>query len=326
MPEPYILVRSLGRKCGMAEYAGFLADRLPGILVGTVQDLPLQRERLGVVIVQVEVGLYNLDLGEIIWELWAARQRGYIVIADYASEPDFCIGWSKEITKHAILGPKYLEPDSFLLPLIRCDPPIEPDPGPPNELRLGTFGFASPVKKHHEVALLATRLGIKSTVISTMPNPWPGFNEGPHRGVPARALEEIRAVARQFPNNVDLIDYGYLTIPEVHRELRRCSHLVSAMDNLTGNWGPSGSLRTMATAGRPLIALRSQRAAEVDATLIDSLDEVTIEFLESHKSSPQLAKIGDGLWAYRDLMRWVETSIDCGKPIFNLNGGMHVRG
>src|SRR3990167_11345429 len=118
MSEPFILVRSLGRKCGMAEYSGFLADRLPGRLISTVQELPLQRERLGVAIVQVEVGLYNLDLGEIVWELWAARNRGYTVIADYASERDFCAGWSQEIAKQCILGPKYPEPDSFLLPLI----------------------------------------------------------------------------------------------------------------------------------------------------------------------------------------------------------------
>ncbi|KKK98282.1 hypothetical protein LCGC14_2644330, partial [marine sediment metagenome] len=62
----------------MAEYSGFLSERLPGRLVGSVTELPLQRDRAGIVIIQVEVGLYNLDLYEILWELWAARNRGYI--------------------------------------------------------------------------------------------------------------------------------------------------------------------------------------------------------------------------------------------------------
>ena len=325
MSEPYILIRSLGRKCGMAEYSGFLSERLPGRLVGSVTELPLQRDRAGIVIIQVEVGLYNLDLYEILWELWAARNRGYIVVADYASEPDMCKGWSQEIAKHAILGPKYWEPGSFVLPLIRCNPLTEPDSGPPEELKLGTFGFASPVKKHHEIAQLALRLGIKAMIISTMPDPWPGFNEGPHRGVPLLALDEIREVARDHPDSIELVDNGYLTIPEVQKRLRECTHLVSAMDNLTANWGPSGSLRTMATVGRPLIALNSQRASEVDATLVDSLDEITSDFLEKNRAAPNVEKIGDGLWAYKNLIQWIDTAIFYNKQIINPNGGLlHV--
>src|SRR3972149_6625797 len=216
MSEPYILVRSLGRKCGMAEYSGFLADRLPGRLIGTVQELPLQRERIGVVIVQVEVGLYNLDLGEIIWELVAARNRGYIVIADYASEPDMCKGWSQEIAKYAILGPKYYEENSFCLPLIRCNPLDELDEGPPEELRLGTFGFASPVKRHENVVHLALHLGIKATVITSMPNPTDSYPRTEQMII----LSRIRAMAQKYPDQVELISDEYLTIPEGHRELR----------------------------------------------------------------------------------------------------------
>ncbi|KKL60632.1 hypothetical protein LCGC14_2203390, partial [marine sediment metagenome] len=262
---------------------------------------------------------------EILWELWAAGNRGYIVIADYASEPDMCEGWSREITKHAILGPKYWESGSFLLPLIRCNPPSETDVGPPEELKIGTFGFASPVKRHHEIAQLALRLGIKALIISTMPNPWPGFNEGPHQGVPSRALDEIRIVAGANPDSIELVDNGYLTIPEVQKKLQECTHLVSAMDNLTANWGPSGSLRTMATVGRPLIALNSQRAAEVDATLVSSLDEITLDFLKKSNVAPSIDKIGDGLWAYKNLIKWIDTAILYNKQIISQSGGLlHV--
>jgi len=320
MSEPYILIRSLGRKCGMAEYAGFLAERLPGKLVGSVLDLPLQRGEPGIVIVQVEVGLYNLDLGEIIWELTAARARGYVVIADYASEPDSCQGWSQEIAKHAILGPKYTEPNSFLLPLVRCNPLSEPDLGPPDELRIGTFGFSSPVKKNEKVIALALRLGIKATIISTMPDPYPDFNESPHIITPMAALYETNRAAAGHPE-IEVIAHGYLSVPDVQRKLRQCSHLVSAMDNLTANWGPSGSLRTMATVGRPLIALKSQRAAEVDAILVDSLDDITVDFLEQHRTPPDVNKIGDGLWAYKNLIRWIQVGFQHNKMFLNLDGG-----
>lgn len=327
MSEPYILVRSLGRKCGMAEYAGVLAERLPGKLVGSVTDLPLQRDRTGIVIVQVEVGLYNSDLYEILWEIWAARRRGYLVIADYASEPPACRGWSQEIAKYSILGPKYWEPNSVCLPLMRGNPLAEQDAGPPSEIKLGTFGFASPVKKHGEVARLAIRLGVKAMIISTMPNPWPGFEEGPHRQAPLDALNEIQQIAELYPDRIELVDNGYLTTPEVQTKLRECTHLVSAMDNLTPNWGPSGSLRTMATVGRPLIALNSQRAAEVGATLVQSLDEITLDFLQQNRTSPDVEKIGDGLWAYKNLLRWINIAIFHKRQIIDSDGGLlHVRG
>ncbi len=327
MSEPYILVRSLGRKCGMAEYAGFLAERLPGKLVGSVTDLPIQRDRAGIVIVQVEVGLYNFDLYEILWEMWAARHRGYLVVADYASEPNECRGWSREIAKYSILGPKYWELNSVCLPLVRCNPLSEQDAGPPSEIKLGTFGFASPVKKHEEIARLAIRLGVKALIISTVPNLWPGFEEGPHRQVPLDALNEIRQMAELYPDRIELIDSGYLTIPEVQTKLRECTHLVSAMDNLTPNWGPSGSLRTMATVGRPLIALNSQRAAEVDATLVTNFDEITLDFLQQNRIAPNIEKIGDGLWAYENLLRWINIAIFHKRQLINSSGGLlHVSG
>jgi hypothetical protein len=110
-PNIYVLVRSLGRKCGMAEYAGFVADRLGGKLISSPKELP-EGGNPAIVLVQLEFGLYNGNLSEMINEVMAIEAKGHIAVGDYASEPTEARGWSQILTNYCLMGPKYPEPNS----------------------------------------------------------------------------------------------------------------------------------------------------------------------------------------------------------------------
>ena len=307
MVDIYVIVRSLGKKCGMAEYAGFVADRLGGKLISSAMELPEANGNPAVVFAQLEYGIYGDSVESMVAELVEIQRRGHIAVGDYASEPDVYKGISDILKNYCILGPKYWEPGTYLLPLIRCALPEEPDPGPPDHIHLGSFGFTSPLKHHDEVAHLAIRLGVPCTIISTVPH----FGQSSEE----RELQKLLDLAASYPK-LNVIWERYLTIPEVQKELRKCSHLISAHEDIAANWGPSGSLRTMATVGRPLIACRSRRAAEVGAILVDNLSEITIDFLELHRSSNLVAN--DNLWAYVNLVKWLTLSIEAQQPIKSL--------
>ena len=307
MTEVYVLVRSLGKRCGMAEYAGFVADRLGGKLIRSAVELPEANGSPAIVFAQLEYGIYGDKIEEMVAELVEIQRRGHIAVGDYASEPDVYRGGSEILKNYCILGPKYWEPDTYLLPLIRCALLEEPDLGPPDHIHLGSFGFTSPLKHHDDVANLAIRLGVPCTIIATVPY----FGQSSEE----RELQKLLDLASSYPG-LEVIWERYLTIPEVQRELRKCSHLISAHEDIASNWGPSGSLRTMSTVGRPLIACRSRRAAEVGAILVNNLSEVTIDFLEMH-CSPNPA-INDNLWAYTNLVKWLTLSIEAHRPIKSL--------
>jgi len=314
MTDIYVLVRSLGRKCGMAEYAGFVAARLGGQLISSPKDLPEASGSPAIVLIQLEFGLYNGSLSEMINEVMAVEAKGHIAVGDYASEPTEANGWSQVLTNYCLMGPKYPEPNSFCLPLLRCDPLMEPDRGPPESIHLGTFGFAAPAKRHEEVIKLAIRLGVPATIISTVPNPWPGFEGSPIEQVPTSCLRLYQSLAEGH-SNIKILHEEYYSTEEVHRILRGCSHLIGAMADMTANWGPSGSLRTMATVGRPFICTRSLRAQEVGAVIVETLDEVDISFLNQIKLPPDINQIGDGIAEYTELIQSLSKSVEEGSPI-----------
>jgi hypothetical protein len=114
---------------------------------------------------------------------------------------------------------------------------------------------------------------------------------------------------------IKILHEEYYSTADVHRILRGCSHLIGAMADMTNNWGPSGSLRTMATVGRPLICSRSLRASEVGAVLVESIDDITEELLEETKLPPDINRIGDGIVEYRKLIDILQQSIANGNPI-----------
>ena len=315
MPKDiYVLVRSLGRKCGMAEYAGWVARRLGGELISSPEDLPPANGKPAIVLIQLEFGLYNRSLSEMINEVRAVEAMGHIAVGDYASEPTEARGWSQILTNYCLMGPKYPEPNSYCLPLMRCDPLDEPDPGPDDEIRLGSFGFAAPAKGHEEIIQLAINLDVPATLITTVPNPWKGFEGSPIEQVPASCLRHYLQLAEGHPN-IEILHENYYSTQEVQRTLRRCSHLIGGMADMSANWGPSGSLRTMATVGRPLICKRSLRASEVDAYLVDRIEDITIDLLRRVTASPELSKIGDGITEYQSLVEVLRASIANGKPI-----------
>lgn len=279
-PGIAILCRSLGRRCGIAEYAKLLAQRLGGVPVASVADAPPDTD---VVFVQYEPALYP-RVSDIIDEVDSISPFAIAVVDAHNIFPDV----AAELRWHALVGTKRnLYPGTLRLSL--CLPVLEATEDEPAQgLRLGSFGFAFPAKRYEMIIALAQRLGIGATILAAHNDATPGLSE-----LSASYLAHLKDLAG---DDIEVID-DFLPPEEVIQQLRRCSHLVSCMDD---NAAQSASLRTMAASGRPLISLPTEPAREVGAILVDNLDSITLEFLEGCRQLPQPY---DGIADYHSLLQ-----------------------
>ncbi|KKM03229.1 hypothetical protein LCGC14_1776510 [marine sediment metagenome] len=284
-----VLSRSLGRQCGISEYAICLADRLEGVVVKQVKDVPVSASP---VFIQYEPSLYSgvMDLLEEITHI-----EGVPVIDVHTEIPANMVPILVEALQHrtAVVavkrGPR---PDTWFLPHISYAPVGIPSP-PPDAIHLGSFGFALPNKRYEHLIELAMRLRVPLTILAAVADATPGI----------KALSEgyIDYLRMQIHSREDInIISSFLTHEQIVEKLRECSHLFCTMENLDRT---SGSMRLMALAGRPIISLPCVGADEVGAVTIRDLDLVTIPFLEQ---SHPLPLFSDGLEEYLDLISHLE--------------------
>lgn len=274
-----LICRSWGRRCGVAEYSAFLADRLGATIVASTADLPLDTD---VALIQYEPGYYS-GVDDLIRELRLIRPSVIPVIDAHYILPEA----AAELLWHAIVGVKRgFYPGTVRLSHIQQLPVIDQDEEP-KELRLGSFGFAFPAKRYELVIALAKRLGIGATILASHNNATDGQG-----ALSSAYLAELKRLAT---DKIEVID-EFLPVEEVVQRLSRCSHLISCMED---NGAQSGSLRIMAAAGRPLISLRSTQAEDVSALLVDSLDEITLDFLKRSRKAPEPY---DGIHDYNSLL------------------------
>jgi len=276
-----ILCRSLGRRCGIAEYAELLAQRLGAVAVSSVDDLPPDTD---IVFVQYEPVFYE-GPADAIAEVASISPSTIVVLDAHIIFPDV----AAELRWHAIVATKrdFFYPGAVSLSL--CLPmPVPTDDEPVQGIRLGSFGFAFPHKRYELVIALAQRLGVGATILAPHNNATPDISE-----ISSSYLAYLKSLAG---GDIEIID-DFLPMAEVIRQLRRCSHLVSCMDD---NSGQSASLRAMAIARRPLISVRTEPAREVGAVLVDNLDAITPEFLEGCSQLPQPY---DGIADYNSLLQ-----------------------
>jgi len=284
-----VLSRSLGRQCGISEYAVCLAERLEGIAVGRVEDVPVSANP---VFIQYEPSLYSgvIDLLNEISQI-----EGIPVIDIHTEIPADIVPVLVAALQHrtAVVavkrGPR---PDTWFLPHISYSPVGVPT-SPPKEIYLGSFGFALPNKRYEHLIELAIRLKVPLTILAAVADATPGI----------KALSEgyIDYLRMQTHSREDInIVSSFLTHEQIIEELRKCSHLFSTMENLDRI---SGSMRMMALAGRPVISLPCVGANEIGAVKIRSLSEVTLSFLEKPHPLPSFP---DGLKEYYELIKHLE--------------------
>jgi glycosyltransferase involved in cell wall biosynthesis len=280
LSEIAIVSRSLGRRCGVAEYAAELADRLGAVVVPSAADVPAGTE---IALIQYESTLY-LNTADTLREIRSLPAGTVPVLDAHYMKP----GELEALRWEAIVGVKRsFQPGTVRLRLSHAPLSSKKRAKAPSEIVLGSFGFALPQKRYEDIIALARRLGVKATILAA-----PNDSTDETARLSADYLQKLRELAG---DDVELID-DFLPMAEVVARLQGCSHLISCMvDNLS----QSASLRQMADVGRPLISVDSHQATEVGAVVVDSLDDITIEFL---KKTKQLPSSPDGFPDYEALI------------------------
>lgn len=290
-----VLCRSLGLRCGIGEYAAVLAQRLGGTAVSSVADLPADAD---IVFIQYEPTLYQ-GTADIIREIGVIGPATFVVVDAHNILPDV----AEELRWHAVVGSKReLYPGTVHLSLCLPLTATAEDGRPRPAIRLGTFGFAFPHKRYELVVELARRLGVPATILAAHNDSSPEASEAS-----GAYIAHLKSLAG---GDIEVID-EFLPIEEVTELLRRCSHLISCMED---NGGQSASLRAMAAAGRPLISLPTQPAREIGAVLVDDLNSITLEFLEDCRQLPQPY---DGIADYRGLIQRLLWAKSLGRQILH---------
>lgn len=279
MDKIIILCRSLGRHCGIAQYSNLLAERLGALTVSSAAEVPNDAD---VVFVQYEPLLYE-GSADVIDELQSIKPSIITVLDAHNIYPNEAtvLPW------HTIVATKRGSyPGTLRLSL--CLPSVTPvEDAPPAAIRLGAFGFAFPGKRYESIIELARRLGVPATILAAHNDATLELSE-----ISSSYLAQLGSLAG---GEIEVID-EFLSEEEIIQRLRRCSHLISAMDD---NFAQSASMRAMACVGRPIVSLKTKQADEVGAILVDDLDSITLEFLGGCN---QLPHVYDGFADYKALL------------------------
>jgi len=284
-----VLSRSLGRQCGISEYARCLAERLGGVSVKSVEELSAS---FSPVFIQYEPSLYN-GLPDLLDEV--SQVEGIPVIDIHTEIPIDIVPALISILKSSAVIAVKREPrlGAWLLPHISYAPVGTPRT-PPDEIHLGSFGFALPNKRYDILIDLATRLHIPLTILAATANATPGIED-----LSQAYTDYLVGRAFQSRENINIVS-AFLSHEQIVDKLRDCSHLLCAMENLERT---SGSMRMMALANRPIISLYCAGADEVGAVQVQSFDAITLAFLKRPHSTPSFP---DGLDAYLRLIERLE--------------------
>jgi len=282
-----VLCRTLGKHCGISEYALCLGEWLNAVVVSSAADVPPD---IDITFIQYEPTLYDGLVSTLIDEI---RHLPSIVVVDIHTElPSDIVQtlvlvaeeWPKALIPAVKLNPRH---GMWYLPHVNYPEPDLPDVKP-TKLKLGSFGLAYPNKRYEEIFRLAWRLKVPTIVLAAEGN---ATSE-----IAMLSAEYIHFLQEIRPPNVEL-DTNFYTRTEIISVLRSCSHLICAMEDLGRI---SGSLRLMALAHRPIISLPCTGASEVGAITVPSLRTITKKWLIAQT---QLSTVEDGIYQYHRLLK-----------------------
>lgn len=148
----------------------------------------------------------------------------------------------------------------------------------PNEIFLGSFGFALPFKRFDDVCDLAIRLGVKCKILLSINNASEDM-----QNTTSSTADIIRKKYSCHPNIE--IKTGFFTDEEILTELSVCSHILFAQQN---TYQTSGSYRFPTQLKIPVVAVESFQARESQVYRVNSFEDVTIDLLLSWKEPVEI--------------------------------------
>ena len=153
------------------------------------------------------------------------------------------------------------------------------------ELHLGAYGFAAWYKNFDKICDLALRLGVRATLMLSV-------NRNNHASV-----LETSSSANWLKKKYDGANKGKIRImvgdwsnAQIESMLKKCTHLISTQVSVRN---VSSTMRFMASICRPVISIDNYQAREAQVLRVESLDHITIDFLENTRTT--LTNMDDGL-------------------------------
>jgi SAM-dependent methyltransferase len=273
MGEFVVVCKSVGSRCGIAEQAKYLAERLNAQVVPSSRVV---KGRKDAVIVEF---LYN-SITELADELRHASKVSPLVVLDchdvypwlwlLSRKYVICM---KSIDDAATCGLGRVVVAGLLIPELR----IKHRPAP-KQISLGCFGFSLPGKNFDKTMRLAKRLGVKCKIVTSVNTASPYLEK-----LSKQHLSYLKATAN---SNTEIIEV-FGNESKIVAHLQECSHIVFAEE-----YGipVSASMKVAALSGRPIIAMNTRQAREAGALLVDTLDDITVEYLKDCANTKLVVK------------------------------------
>lgn len=286
MAEFAIVCKSAGKRCGIAEQARYLAERLNAPVVRSSR---LIKGRKDAVIIEFEPSLYN-SRTELSDEIRHASRLSKLVLLDCHQVTPWlwtfsrkCMICVKSLDVAATCGSDRVVVAGLLIPDLKPEHRL-----PPEEIILGCFGFAFPAKNFDKVIQLAHRLGVKCKIVTSV-------------NTATRYLERL---SKQYLSHLKTAASRDVEVIEVFGDesrivahLQDCSHILFAEEYEST---VSSSMRLAALSGRPIVAMNTRQGREAGAVLIDRLDDITLSFLKN--CSKTRITVKDGFEDYAKIL------------------------
>jgi len=157
----------------------------------------------------------------------------------------------------------------FIMPHIAYNQVEALSTTPSDEIIIGSFGFATESKNFDKICELAKRLGIKCILLASINQ----VDEYATRMQKAYAEKLVK----KYTSDKITIETGFFTEDYIRKKLSTCSHLISAQNSALG---VSGTLRFMASIGKPVISIDNIQSRDAQVHRVHSLSEIDIDYLK----------------------------------------------
>lgn len=193
----------------------------------------------------------------------------------------FSVRQNRELIQYTLLirapemltGPLSNVPRYFIMPHIAY-----PDYGiraHPNGMCIGTFGFLSRNKRFESICDLAIRLNVPAIIVMTINDSSPD----------ARIRKYASKIMKKYSTfkNIE-ISFGFFKEDDILQRLKNCSHIIFNQKN--SKIQTSGSYRFLRHLGIPIISTNSFQAIESQVYRVNSLKEITLDYLKETRAPP----------------------------------------
>lgn len=266
-----IVCKTFKKWCGIGQYSINLAKALNAELVQSATEL--SSDDYSAIIINVDYNFYpNED--DFRAELRTSKEKSKEVIFDlhtvlrgttlnlYPQRKFVKSPFGLKRTTNAVYVPHFIYPANST------------GKSPPTEFCIGTFGFASPVRRMKEILEWGDKNKVDVKVIATINT----------SGVTTESSTKKYAneISESYPGKVDV---GYFTHDEIVQKLEDCSHLIF-MRNGDPTIGVSGAVHLAYNSKRPIIVEHKALCPELNDVYVSRLENLTKEKLKTMTKLP----------------------------------------